>query len=1504
MGAPKAGSGSYPEFQGVSAHKYRYRALKGVNSSIYNGEVNFVAQGGGYGSSSVATYPPDGGIAGNGGCGGGVGAYNGADFTSSGQAIHGDDFYNQITNGQKTLETGVIVYGWNGGNSTSSHYGSGGGGAGSEGNVAGGTTNFAHGGNGIQCDIMGTNYYWSGGGGGSGYSNIGGNGGLGGGGGGAAGTTTGGTGGINNGFPGGGGAISAHADKPGGNGGRHTGGGGGGGGHYDSTNQGGNGGSGIVVIKYKLYNSKYYNFDNTYNATTNEQLEYINKSINMIDPFYNYLIITKFDEYDISFDNNTICDILLSNNKDYISLTNIELYKNHKLILTNNSSKFDNYNTDPLSINHYTNLIVWYKFDDNLNNSSHSGVGSLTEGGTQAQFISSNGYYKFGKSALVNNTILTIPNFHFSNLIQGLTKSFTISFWFKANSISGTWNVLFDASDYTNNIAGIRVYINTNNYLYIYYYNSGFASDYTLALNGDFTDNNWRLYTFVWTYVSHSSDVYTYDLRFYEDSVLNGDVDRQVIKSDSSNGFQIGHGDQGTAYPMEGYYDDFRIYDKALTQEEISNLYNYNTLFPTISINDYTNLIAWYKFDDNLNNSAHSIIGSLAETGTPAQFINSTDNYKFGKSALVNNTILTIPDFHFSNLTHGLTKSFTISFWFKANSISGTWNILFDASDYATSSDRAGIRVYIKNTTKELVYVSYNGSSSSSNYISSLDGDFIDNKWRLYTFTYTYNSNSSDIYSYDIRFYENGVLNNGVDTQSIKYIDTHGFQIGDGNPDGTYPIEGYYDDFRIYDKALSQTEISNLYNYNTLFPTLSIIDDNTNLILYYKFDDDTNDSSGNGHTINISSGTANFENNSIYLKSGNICNGTVANPTTVIPDGKTAISITYWVNNITSSGSWKLLFRLRASNIYIYYENATLNFHLEGGTIKKDIGAITTFTHVSISCNGNDWKLYLDGVLQTALDYDTSSSTTLQNGFTNDSSDNTFKWFKDTATDQFYGQIKDFRIYDKALSQTEISNLYYHHSFLILYYKFDADTNDSSGNGHTINISSGTANFENNSIYLKSGNICNGTVANPTTVIPDGKTAISITYWVNNITSSGSWKLLFRLRASNIYIYYENATLNFHLEGGTIKKDIGAITTFTHVSISCNGNDWKLYLDGVLQTALDYDTSSSTTLQNGFTNDSSDNTFKWFKDTATDQFYGQIKDFRIYDKALSQTEISNLYNYNTLFPTLPVNTTNPIVYNLPYTSSITGKSEIYSSPLCIIKYKTEYDYATNYNIKDVWYHKFNIITPQSNDNQLVTDANGAVDSIPTYPNILSFSNFYGMPEPAGPPSPVATSTSATIYPNSSHGRPTGSDNGSDGYAYHIWMGGFAIYNTTAQNAGYSNSSFNKLNNFGSQSGYYTPRDYRSSIVMAQVGDSMTVNIQSGTRGNYNVRCHVFIYNNGWTRVTGSGSVSQGGAATITRTFYFNVPNIPPGSYLIQFICDYYYSSFHGASYSATIHIWE
>ena len=55
------------------------------------------------------------------------------------------------------------------------------------------------------------------------------------------------------------------------------------------------------------------------------------------------------------------------------------------------------------------------------------------------------------------------------------------------------------------------------------------------------------------------------------------------------------------------------------------------------------------------------------------------------------------------------------------------------------------------------------------------------------------------------------------------------------------PLYGKLDDLRIYDRALSKNEVTELYD---LKPTLSLQD---GLVAFYPFEGNANDESGNGH---------------------------------------------------------------------------------------------------------------------------------------------------------------------------------------------------------------------------------------------------------------------------------------------------------------------------------------------------------------------------------------------------------------------------------------------------------------------------------------------------------------------------------------------------------------------------------------------------------------------------------------------------------------------------------
>lgn len=254
------GGGGAPIGGGGGAGGY----LAGTSMSVSNTSYSITVGGGANGGAGGVAGGQGGNSTFNGLTaigGGGGGAHDGGSTsvsgTNGGSGGGGSDSSNSYGPG-----SGTAGQGNNGGsgsgtynqNNEADRRGGGGGGAG----AVGGSGKPAHGGVGVQNDILGTNYYWAGGGGGSPYGSAttfgGGDGGNGGGGGassGAAGATGGaGTGGS--GLNAGGNGQNTSSSVAGGVGGANTGGGGGGSNwSYNGTSVQ-SGGDGIVVIRYEM----------------------------------------------------------------------------------------------------------------------------------------------------------------------------------------------------------------------------------------------------------------------------------------------------------------------------------------------------------------------------------------------------------------------------------------------------------------------------------------------------------------------------------------------------------------------------------------------------------------------------------------------------------------------------------------------------------------------------------------------------------------------------------------------------------------------------------------------------------------------------------------------------------------------------------------------------------------------------------------------------------------------------------------------------------------------------------------------------------------------------------------------------------------------------------------------------------------------------------------------------------------------------------------------------
>lgn len=281
----------------------------------------------------------------------------------------------------------------------------------------------------------------------------------------------------------------------------------------------------------------------------------------------------------------------------------------------------------------------------------------------------------------------------------------------------------------------------------------------------------------------------------------------------------------------------------------------------------------------------------------------------------------------------------------------------------------------------------------------------------------------------------------------------------DGQGIGTYSskLTGLSANTKYYIRAYATNAIGTYYGNEVNFTT-NTIDLNNGLVSYYRFSENTGDSSGqNNHATNsnakyttdrfgvplraISFSSTNVE----YVRSSAIINN-VAN----------TFTISCWVNSLSDDklitegitgregyGNQAVLHPVHGGNWGIASQNAGV-----GLFVGRNQVVVVEHTHQYISAplvystTLNGWHLitliyenhipmlYIDGVLVKTgkvsgiLNVRPSNGTDINNGFANYSTSGLGRAFSPAgAPAQFNGAIDDFRVYNRVLTQSEINYL-------------------------------------------------------------------------------------------------------------------------------------------------------------------------------------------------------------------------------------------------------------------------------------------------------------------------------------------------------------------------------------------------------------------------------------------------------------------------------------------------
>lgn len=294
--------------------------------------------------------------------------------------------------------------------------------------------------------------------------------------------------------------------------------------------------------------------------------------------------------------------------------------------------------------------------------------------------------------------------------------------------------------------------------------------------------------------------VYTWDgtvFKIYANKILV--ISKQVsgIIDNSQKALFIGLDIDGASEWFGGKIDDIRIYNRAMTECEVSDLYNQERPRPPVGT-----LIACYNLDNNatepinqLNGQARNVDAAIGRNGVAnnaLKFRGDTSSYV----SLPNNSLLR-PD------------TLSVSFWANLNETASTTQYLFfHRYDVTFNFEAFAITTFLGKF--RLSHFPNTNPIDSRTAVQT-------NRW--YHLAGVFRGDS-------LFFYVDGVLEGAAKSNGLtQYMTGRSFVLG-GTNETLYnrPYNGRIDDLRIYSKALTSRDIDGLLKDGSLCGTTALQD--------------------------------------------------------------------------------------------------------------------------------------------------------------------------------------------------------------------------------------------------------------------------------------------------------------------------------------------------------------------------------------------------------------------------------------------------------------------------------------------------------------------------------------------------------------------------------------------------------------------------------------------------------------------------------------------------------
>lgn len=695
----------------------------------------------------------------------------------------------------------------------------------------------------------------------------------------------------------------------------------------------------------------------------------------------------------------------------------------------------------------------------------------------------------------------------------------------------------------------------------------------------------------------------------------------------TSNTVNIGHENNSSSiYKFNGWIDEPKIYNYARTADQIKQDYNSrgsaSSQGSSVNLGSNKNsnslsdgLVGYWKMDEGVgtnitdssgnNNTGTFGTGTSAPTWTSGKFgigtsFDGNDYINAGTSSIFN-----------------LNNQFSFETWINVSSLTPSWQFIMGKSSYWGVND-AGL--HIKSTGLEF----FVDNCRDSDYFT-----ITTNKW--YHIVGVYNGTNRQLYV-------DGKLEKNSSCTGKTLNNAYNFSIGADN-EFTYNYSGLMDDVRLYNRALSPSEVSALYNYAP------------GPVGYWDFNDGSGnnviDKSGNNNN-GTWSGTGSHWTTGKIGSAGNF-NGSndVVNTNNIFANLTDSFTISAWVNPNSSQVAYADIFGNHAgggsNGIVCQQNNTTTNqYYCTYGNGSAYITSpnfnlqANTWQYLTFAKNSTGTKVYVNSIEVGSTNSTTSVSPSNYN----------FKIGQGYTSGRFFnGKIDDVKIYNYARSQKQIIEDMNAGApatsakSMVAYYKFDEGSGTTANNSGLGNSTSNGILY-NSPIWTNEGKIGKTLSLNgsntyiKTSGNLDAPANVTVTAWIKANNTSSTQYLVNQARdnyCSGYGILLSSNNLYFKINANSAddgcEASIGTSYLDTnkwhYIAGSYDGKTTKLYIDGVLKNSSVGANGNIVYKYNEVLNIGK---MAYGEPTLYFPFNGLIDEVKIYNYALTDEEIKQDYN--------------------------------------------------------------------------------------------------------------------------------------------------------------------------------------------------------------------------------------------------------------------------------------